>query len=86
MSDELHVLVYGGTEIGVCAFYRFEMYREALARLGVIVRPFVKARMAFDEAFGETALERAGRAGLARNAAVVLENTRAQGAAECPAA
>ena len=41
---------------------------------------------AFDEAFGETALERAGRAGLARNAAVVLENTRAQGAAECPAA
>ncbi|MGA2382415.1 MAG: tRNA epoxyqueuosine(34) reductase QueG [Gemmatimonadales bacterium] len=41
---------------------------------------------AFDEAFGESALERAGRAGLARNAAVALENTRARGAAECPAA
>jgi len=41
---------------------------------------------AFDAAFGETALERAGRAGLARNAAVVLENTRRRGAAECPAA
>ncbi len=41
---------------------------------------------AFDEAFGETALERAGRAGLARNAAVVLENRRAGGAAACPAA
>jgi len=40
----------------------------------------------FDAAFGETALERAGRAGLARNAAVVLENTRGRGAAECPAA
>lgn len=53
MSDELHVLVYGGTEIGVCAFYRFKMYREALARLGVIVRPFVKAQLAFDAAFGD---------------------------------
>jgi glycosyltransferase involved in cell wall biosynthesis len=53
MSDELHVLVYGGTEVGVCAFYRFDMYREALGRLGVIVRPFVKARLAFDEAFGD---------------------------------
>ncbi len=41
---------------------------------------------AFDEAFGETALERAGRAGLARNAAAVLENRKAGGAAECPAA
>jgi epoxyqueuosine reductase len=41
---------------------------------------------AFDDAFGETALERPGRAGLARNAAVVLENTRARGVAECPAA
>ena len=40
----------------------------------------------FDEAFGETALERPGRAGLARNAAAVLDNTRAKGAAECPAA
>ena len=40
----------------------------------------------FDDAFGETALERPGRAGLARNAAIVLENTRARGAAECPAA
>jgi len=40
----------------------------------------------FDDAFGETALERPGRAGLARNAAVVLENTRARRAAECPAA
>jgi glycosyltransferase involved in cell wall biosynthesis len=53
MSDELHVLVYGGTENGVCAFYRFEMYREALARLGVIVRPFGKVQMAFDPAFGD---------------------------------
>ena len=40
----------------------------------------------FDEAFGSTALTRAGRAGLARNAAVVLHNTRGGGAAECPAA
>jgi epoxyqueuosine reductase len=40
----------------------------------------------FDAAFGATALERAGRAGLARNAAVVLENTRAGGNAACPAA
>ena len=40
---------------------------------------------AFDEAFGETALERPGRAGLARNAAVVMQNT-ARGTAECPAA
>jgi epoxyqueuosine reductase len=41
---------------------------------------------AFDEAFGATALERPGRAGLTRNAAVVLENSGARGAAECPAA
>jgi epoxyqueuosine reductase QueG len=41
---------------------------------------------AFDDAFGETALERAGRAGLARNAAIVLENTRVRGGAACPAA
>ncbi len=41
---------------------------------------------AFDEAFGETALERAGRAGLARNATVVLENARPRRGAECPAA
>ena len=40
----------------------------------------------FDDAFGATALLRAGRAGLARNAAVVLENTQPRGAAECPAA
>ena len=40
----------------------------------------------FDAAFGATALERAGRAGLARNATVVLENTRATGNAACPAA
>jgi epoxyqueuosine reductase len=40
----------------------------------------------FDDAFGETALERPGRAGLARNAAVVLKNARARGAVECPAA
>jgi epoxyqueuosine reductase len=40
----------------------------------------------FDDAFGETALERPGRAGLARNAAVVLENTRARASAACPAA
>lgn len=41
---------------------------------------------AFDEAFGETAFERAGRSGLARNAAVLLQNAQARGAAECPAA
>jgi len=41
---------------------------------------------AFDDAFAETALERPGRAGLARNAAVVLENTTGRGTAECPAA
>jgi epoxyqueuosine reductase len=41
---------------------------------------------AFDDAFGETALERAGRAGLARNAAIVLENTRGGSATACPAA
>lgn len=40
----------------------------------------------FDEAFGETALERAGRSGLARNATVVLDNARTRGAAACPAA
>lgn len=40
----------------------------------------------FDLTFGHTALERAGRAGLARNAAVVLENSLPPGAAECPAA
>jgi len=55
MTDELHVLVYGGTESGPCAFYRFEMYREALARLGVVVRPFVTAQIAFGEAFDERA-------------------------------
>jgi epoxyqueuosine reductase QueG len=41
---------------------------------------------AFDDVFGETALERTGRTGLARNAATVLANIRARGAAECPAA
>lgn len=41
---------------------------------------------AFDDAFAETALERPGRAGLARNAAIVIENTRARDAAACPAA
>jgi epoxyqueuosine reductase len=40
----------------------------------------------FDEVFGATALERPGRTGLARNAAVVLQNGSAGGAAECPAA
>ena len=40
----------------------------------------------FDVAFGATALERAGRAGLARNAAVVLENAQSSGRAACPAA
>lgn len=40
----------------------------------------------FDAAFGATALERAGRAGLARNAAAVLENHGAAGNAACPAA
>lgn len=40
----------------------------------------------FDEVFGTTALERPGRTGLARNAAVVLRNASAGGAAACPAA
>jgi epoxyqueuosine reductase len=40
----------------------------------------------FDLAFGQTALERPGRTGLARNAAVVLENAPAPGAEECSAA
>lgn len=40
----------------------------------------------FDDAFGATALLRPGRAGLARNAATVLENLRGRGAAEYPAA
>ncbi len=40
----------------------------------------------FDRAFGATALERSGRAGLARNARVVLANTTARGHAACPAA
>ena len=41
---------------------------------------------AFDDSFEATALERPGRAGLARNAAVVLANAKAGGAAACPAA
>ncbi len=41
---------------------------------------------AFDDAFGATALERPGRAGLARNASVVLENTQPGRATACPAA
>ncbi len=41
---------------------------------------------AFDAAFGESALVRAGRAGLARNAAVVLDNARAKKVPRCPAA
>jgi len=40
----------------------------------------------FDEAFGHTALERPGRAGLARNATVVLGNSSQGDAAQCPAA
>ena len=40
----------------------------------------------FDVVLGATALLRPGRAGLARNAAVVLENTRGRAKAECPAA
>lgn len=40
----------------------------------------------FDLAFGTTALARAGRAGLARNAAVVMENRRRSPEATCPAA
>jgi len=40
----------------------------------------------FDDAFGATALLRPGRAGLARNAAVVLENTGAGGGAARTAA
>ncbi|HXY19953.1 MAG TPA: tRNA epoxyqueuosine(34) reductase QueG [Gemmatimonadales bacterium] len=40
----------------------------------------------FEEAFGATALERAGRAGLARNATVVIENGRPSGECAWPAA
>jgi epoxyqueuosine reductase len=40
----------------------------------------------FDTVLGATALERAGRAGLARNAATVLENTGLGHGAQCPAA
>ncbi len=40
----------------------------------------------FDETFGATALERAGRGGLARNAAVVLRNGGGRAATRCPAA
>jgi epoxyqueuosine reductase len=41
---------------------------------------------AFDAAFGATALERAGRAGLARNAAAVNQNTAEGPEIRCPAA
>jgi epoxyqueuosine reductase len=40
----------------------------------------------FDATLGATALARSGRAGLARNALVVLENTRGRSESECPAA
>ena len=40
----------------------------------------------FDDAFGVTALERPGRAGLARNAAAVLRNIGGRAAARVPAA
>jgi epoxyqueuosine reductase len=40
----------------------------------------------FDLAFGTTALARAGRAGLARNAAVVMENRRRSQEGACPTA
>jgi epoxyqueuosine reductase len=40
----------------------------------------------FDAAFGATAMERPGRAGLARNAGVVLANTGESDGAACPAA
>ncbi len=40
----------------------------------------------FDDAFGATALERPGRGGLARNAAVVLRNSRGRAGTRCPAA
>ena len=40
----------------------------------------------FDDVLGDTALVRPGRAGLARNATVVLENMCAGDDAECPAA
>jgi epoxyqueuosine reductase len=41
---------------------------------------------AFNDTLGKTALVRAGRAGLARNALVVLENRRGRTASQCPAA
>ena len=50
--------------------------------LGEVVR---MSEREYDEAFEGTALERAGRAGLSRNAAVVLENAR-RGRPEPPAA
>ena len=41
---------------------------------------------AFDDLLGMTALVRAGRTGLARNALVVIENIRRRGEPQCPAA
>src|SRR5438552_11716854 len=38
VTGSVHVLVYGSIDRGVCDLYRFGVYREALARLGVELR------------------------------------------------
>jgi epoxyqueuosine reductase len=51
-----------------------------------LVEIVAMAEREFDDAFGDTALERAGRAGLARNASVVLKNADGGREVQCPAA
>jgi epoxyqueuosine reductase len=58
----------------------------AAAEWPTLVEIVTMTERGFDDAFGPTALERPGRAGLARNAALVLENSSPPGAARCPAA
>lgn len=57
MTDELHVLVYGGSEDGACDVYRLEMYRQALASRGVTVRRFSEASIATPKYSGDSADE-----------------------------
>jgi hypothetical protein len=38
MAEPVHVLVYGSSGASVCDFYRLGMYRERLAKLGVVMR------------------------------------------------
>ncbi len=46
MTADVHVLVVGSVESGVCDFYRFGLYRPWLAELGVELRPWnVAARV-----------------------------------------